>query len=310
MIPEAIEGVRVVLPERALMEIFDECDRFDQDETGGRVIGSYDQRGDHLTIQVRGVIGPGPNARRTSVSFFQDGEYQEGVFRRLEGTHPSLEHLGNWHTHHVNGLPRLSGGDIDTYRNTVEHPQHNTNFFYALLVVAKHDGEVGPRRYAAKHYLFRRGDRHVYEIAPTHVSIVDEPLLWPTSTGENDNSVGHPSPRSERAADKEVLRELFAGMHPYSSKRLGFYWRGPLELADGSRAEVVVVEQEGDSGNLSYSVTLRDPAPTLRPVVARLAEQEFSSARVALVAAERTCNRALVDKHLAGERALRRRREE
>ena len=59
-------------------------------------------------IQAKGVIEPGPNARRTRTSFFQDGDHQTEVFRRIEAEDPSIEHLGNWHTHHVNGYPTLS----------------------------------------------------------------------------------------------------------------------------------------------------------------------------------------------------------
>src|SRR5215212_1779093 len=127
--------VSVSIAEKALESIFDECDRYDTHETGGRLIGTYRKKGSLYDINVNGVIGPGPNARRTATSFFQDGRYQEEVFRSLEEKHPELEHLGNWHTHHVNGYPTLSGGDQETYFKTVNHRQHNTDFFYALLIV-------------------------------------------------------------------------------------------------------------------------------------------------------------------------------
>src|SRR5260370_40320475 len=113
----------------ALDSIFDECDRFDVDETGGRIIGTYHKRGSRYEIRVLGVLGPGPKARRSPTSFFQDGEYQEGLFRSMEEKYPEIEHLGNWHTHHVNGLATLSGGDKTTYQNTVNHDKHNTDFF-------------------------------------------------------------------------------------------------------------------------------------------------------------------------------------
>ena len=37
---------------------------------------------DTLLIRALGVIEPGPNARRSPTSFFQDGEYQTEVFRQ------------------------------------------------------------------------------------------------------------------------------------------------------------------------------------------------------------------------------------
>src|SRR5262245_14169366 len=110
---------RVALPHAALTVVFDECDGFDHDETGGRVIGTYNVEGSHLSINVTGIIESGPRARRSAVSFFQDGEHQERIFREIERHHPAIEHLGNWHTHHVNGLPTLSGGDIETYHRIV-----------------------------------------------------------------------------------------------------------------------------------------------------------------------------------------------
>src|SRR5713226_5747036 len=130
-------AVSISIARGALESIFDECDQYDIDETGGRLIGNYRQKGAKYEIQVLGVLGPGPNARRSPTSFFQDGEYQERVFRAVERDHPNLEHLGNWHTHHVNGLQTLSGGDRETYHATVNHHNHNTDFFYALLVTRK-----------------------------------------------------------------------------------------------------------------------------------------------------------------------------
>ena len=151
-------AVEVTIPEAALACVFDECDRFDIDETGGRVIGTYDEREGKLSIRVRGIIEPGPSARRSQVSFFQDGAYQEKIFRQIEEGRPEIEHLGNWHTHHVNGLPHLSGGDLSTYTRIVNHKNHNTAFFYALLVVAKNNTSNLRQRYTVKHYLFRRGE--------------------------------------------------------------------------------------------------------------------------------------------------------
>src|SRR5438309_1389187 len=96
------KDARIIMPKAALAAIFDECDRFDHDETGGRIIGSVRQAGDDVVLVVQGVIDAGPRAKRSAVSFFQDGEYQEKIFRQVESSHPEIEHLGNWHTHHVN----------------------------------------------------------------------------------------------------------------------------------------------------------------------------------------------------------------
>ena len=173
---EITSDIRVTLPEKALTAIFDECDKFKRDETGGRVIGTFEEKDGKLTLRVTGIIESGPQASRSPVSFFQDGKHQERVFRQIEERHPEIEHLGNWHTHHVNGLQTLSSGDVDTYSRTVNHSKHNTPFFYALLVTAKHRTTNPLRRYSLRHYVFRRGDSNYYEISPELVDIVDEPL--------------------------------------------------------------------------------------------------------------------------------------
>src|SRR6266700_6154480 len=107
---------------RGVMEsVFDECDRYDADETGGRLLGIYRLNKGHLDIKVNGILEPGPNAQRTPTFFLQDGDHQERLFRAIEAAHPDVEHLGNWHTHHVNGLQTLSGGDKATYTRIVNH---------------------------------------------------------------------------------------------------------------------------------------------------------------------------------------------
>lgn len=201
--------IRIVFPEAGLKAVFDECDCFDHDETGGRLVGTYSEHGGKLTVQVTGIIESGPQAKRSPVSFFQDGAYQEGIFRQIERQHPQIEHLGNWHTHHVNGLPTLSGGDIATYHRTVNHQSHNTPFFYALLVTAKLGTSEPHRRYSIKHFVFRRGDKEFYEIPARHVEIVDTPLVWPASGSlpeHSHHSKIETSPaRPGRAHDSDII---------------------------------------------------------------------------------------------------------
>lgn len=290
------EDVRVILPQATLTTIFHECDRFDHDETGGRVIGTFKELGRKLTLRVTGIIESGPQTQRTAVSFFQDGEHQERIFRQIERRHPEIEHLGNWHTHHVNGLPTLSGGDIDTYRRTVNHHNHNTSFFYALLVTAKHRTPDPLRRYSMKHYVFRRGDERVYEIPPRQVEIVDSSLVWPASVKHtkrrDDSDSADLGARPERVYDRDIITEFYEGFRPFASQKLGFYWRGPLELLDGSKVQVVLLEDSAAHGP-SYSVALRQPPDALKHIAEELATREFPSARTALRTTERICNRAL-----------------
>lgn len=295
------DKVRLVIPQAALATVFDECDGFDQDETGGRVIGVYQASNGKLDIHVTGIIEAGPQARRSAVSFFQDGEYQEQVFRKVEDRHREIEHLGNWHTHHVNGLQHLSGGDIETYYRNVNHHNHNTSFFYALLVTAKHRSSDPLRRYNVKHYLFRRGDERIYELHGRQVEIVDAPLIWPPNAAQHQQKRGNPAGQDlganpNRAYDNEILSEFFRGVRPFSNAKLGMYWRGPLELLDGSKVEVVLLEDSA-AAKPTYTVTLREPPVALKSLAEEIATVEFPSARAALITTERSCNRALFIGH-------------
>lgn len=295
----ATDDVRLIMPKAALQAVFDECDGFDQDETGGRVIGTFEEHAGKLVLHITGVIEAGPQARRSAVSFFQDGAHQERVFRQVESSHPETEHLGNWHTHHVNGLRTLSGGDIETYHRNVNHRSHNTSFFYALLVTTKHRTSDPLRRYSIKHYIFRRGDERVYEIPQRQVEIVDAPLLWPAASAHHDKHGDDPAPdklgaHPERVYDRDILGEFYPGVRPFSSQKLGLYWRGHIELSDGSSVQVLIVE-DSSSRAPTYSLVLREPPDTLNAFAEQLAKRDFPSARAALITAERSCNRVLYE---------------
>lgn len=300
------DKVRLLIPKDALIAVFDECDGFDQDETGGRVIGTFEEHRGKLDIHVTGIIEAGPQARRSAVSFFQDGEYQEQVFRKIESHQPEIEHLGNWHTHHVNGLQHLSGGDIETYFRTVNHRNHNAPFFYALLVTAKHRSSEALRRYTVKHYIFRRADERIYELHRDQVKITDAGLIWPASAGHHGDKGIRRQPNAQelranpdRAYDSDILSEFYRGVRPFSSAKLGVYWRGPLELLDGSRVEVVLLEDPA-AARPTYTVTLREPPAALKDLAEEIASVEFPSARAALITTERSCNRALYRRYGEG----------
>jgi hypothetical protein len=291
------KNVHLILPKDALKVIFDECDGFDRDETGGRVIGTFEEHGGKLNLRITGMIESGPKASRSPVSFFQDGEHQERIFRQIERNHPEIEHLGNWHTHHVNGLATLSSGDITTYRKTVNHPNHNIPFFYALLVVAKHNTADPLRRYSVKHFIFHRNDDHVYEIPQRDIEIVDAPLLWPAASHTHHAPEPSPAPdkigiHAERVFDRDVIGEFYEAVRPFSSQKLGLYWRGPVELVDGSNVQMVLVE-DSSARQPTYSIVLREPGEALSTIAEELSKLEFPSARAALITGERSCNRAI-----------------
>ena len=295
-------AIRVEIAGDVLESVFEECDRYDLEETGGRVVGHFAVDSGTLVVRAAGVIEPGPNARRTSTSFFQDGDYQTEVFRRLEVKDPSIEHLGNWHTHHMNGYPTLSSGDVATYRRIVNHRLHNLDFFYALLVTNKNEGRTGLDRYALRHYVLFRGEDAVHEVPPTDVRVTDGPRIRPNSVDACKHS--HDAGRAKadgargtvevRARDQSVLGVLCPLMEPRLSSRTGtFFWKGSLPLIDGSAIEIRVAELKDDSGLLYYPVVSSASGD-----VAELCETPFPSASQAVRALESRINREIYESAL------------
>lgn len=270
----------ITLARGALEAVFDECDKYNVDETGGRLLGTYRHRSLHYDIKANGVLEPGPNAQRSSTYFLQDGEYQERMFRAIEAAHPDVEHLGNWHTHHVNGYPTLSSGDKETYFKIVNHKNHNTDFFYALLVVSKSRG--GNARYNVKHFVFRRGDNNIYEIPQDEVRLVDVPLLRPGKEAELHAALPQLALQDtinpERAKDQEFFAEFYPDMRSLLAKSGAPYWKGPLSLVDGSHAEVVAMENSDDQAK-SYSIASSSKEPAVAKVLKQYKERRFRSAR-------------------------------
>ena len=282
--------IRIQFSKDALRTVFLECDQHDHSETGGRLVGFWHRRGDVLHVEVTGVIEPGPNARRSATSFFQDGDYQASVFRILESKYPRIEHLGNWHTHHVNGCPTLSRGDRQTYRRIVEHSQHNTDFFYALLVVERNPEGQELDRYRVRHYVLHRGGESAFEIPADLVTLVDDPCIWPESKQPATRVLQEYQGQNRHIADQTIFAELYPHIRPCLSRRTQLVtWKGHLQLVDGSEADVQIVE----TGRSGYRVILHNPQHEFRDLGAELAEALKPSAAQALQNAERVLNRSL-----------------
>lgn len=293
----SIPDIKISFHHGALAAIFDECDRHEHAETGGRLVGTYKiTRKGKLAVTVLGVIEPGPGATRSPASLFQDGAHQEQVFRKLEREHPALEHLGNWHSHHVNGYPTLSQGDRDTYHRIVNHQNHNTDFFYALLVTARNVGAIGDRRYQIKHFVLFRNRAGEHEIPADRVHIVARPCIWPIPAEgqETARKTSAPDCVAQRAKDAEFIPEMFSGVRPFLAKQSRqIYWRGPISLSDQSSVETVAMEWQ-DKGALAYRVTaVTDRGGKLSEVAAEGLTKKFGSAREALLWLERQLNQAV-----------------
>lgn len=290
----------VSIAKEALESIFDECDQFDSHETGGRLIGCYEQKEGKYSIRLLGVIGPGPNAERSATSFFQDGEYQEKIFRSIEERLPEIEHLGNWHTHHVNGLPSLSSGDKATYQRIVNHDKHNTDFFYALLIVRKTPGRS--QRYQVKHYFFRRNTDAIYEVADEDVRVMEIPAVW-SKRRESIRAFPSAEPHvearhdvnPERVKDQEFFTDFCPNLKPLFSARAGaFYWKGQLEIINGTTIDLVAMEAT-DEGACRYRITASSPAIGIAELLKTYPKDTFRSARHAVNHLKDWLNRALYE---------------
>ncbi len=291
--------VEVYISKNALNVIFDECDRYDLDETGGRIIGAYQKKGNKYKIEVQGIIEPGSQVTRSATIFIPDREHQAKIFRMVEEKYPAIEHLGSWHTHHMNGLTTLSSGDRATYQRTVNHHMHNTDFYYALLVIEKKHGSK--ERYVIRHYFLRRNDDNIYEIPDSKVHITDEPLVWPQTTTPAPD-IAKTKARAEvkvkineeRAKDQEFFEEFHPNLKPLLSKKTNvFYWKGKLDLIGNTCLDALVIESDQD-GAWVYSITAaNDEGLPIAEILERYKDRAFKSARHAVLSIERDINREL-----------------
>ena len=286
--------IYITVRTKVLQTVFDECDRYDNIENGGRILGTFKHNDDGtLQIQVNGVIDAGPDARRSNASFFSDGNYQADVFRRIERSNPDVEHLGNWHTHHVNGYPTLSSGDIATYRRIVNHKKHNLDFFYALLVVQRNPDSHASDRYRVRHFVLFRGDDDVYEIDSKQVSFSTEGAIWPIPYESESGSSQHDL--TIRAKDKEIIQCLYPSVQPYQSAHMKkFYWRGPIKLVDNTIIQITVLELTDDHSNSKpqYAVFVKD-TPIACPEITEQLDTRFYSAAEAVYSVEKKMNQLL-----------------
>lgn len=292
--------VKVRIPAEVLESIFDECDLHDSAETGGRLVGFFTGDKDSLEIRVHDVIGPGPEARRTATSFFQDGEYQEKEFRRIEANHSSIEHLGNWHSHHVNGLETLSSGDVATYGRTVNHANHNTHFFYAILVTRKNRSAGRGNRYAIKHFVFFRGVSGFKELAEPEVEILGRAPVQARPEAPPRRPLEEVTARSRsavslrvRAQDNELIPGMYPDIRPFVSEKLGtMYWRGRLDLIDDTAVEVLVLETM-ENDRPCYEIGVSKDEPRTFAAMGRFQNKKFPSAQVAIWSLEHAINAEL-----------------
>lgn len=114
-------------------------------ETGGVLLGRHSGRGDHSAV-VRHVVGPGPNARHDRYGFEPDTEWQAAQVADLWTVDPTLEYLGDWHTH-PGGTTRFSELDQAAARTIASAPMAQQP--RPLMLVASLQRDVSNRLAAA-----------------------------------------------------------------------------------------------------------------------------------------------------------------
>jgi hypothetical protein len=295
--------ITIRLSEGIVNSIFDECEKYDSDETGGRLIGVYSSVHKKLEIQVNGEIGPGPKAKRSMTSFFQDGESQEEIFRKIELEHPNIEHLGNWHTHHVNGYSTLSQGDVETYHRIVNHEKYTSLFFYALLVTAKNYAVSEPlNRYNMKHFLFFRNHPDYYEIPNRSIEISDYPAYClggqVIHEGTQDQKQSLSSSLNSnildvRYYDKITIETIYPSIKPYFVKNIeSLVWKGTITLINGLEVKLMILEDSQD-GHRRYSVTVQGLKKQEYKSLKKYHNLRFNTASAAIILIEKELNRQI-----------------
>jgi len=225
-------------------------------EEGGKFLGTIIENKHQLKIKIFSYIDAGPRVSNSQTHIVPDGEHQEYLFRIIEGYDPNIEHIGSWHSHHCNGYPELSPGDIQGYKHNVNDRNFNLNWFFVMLItkVSKHGVE-------AKYYLFQRGSENFYELDKTDVSIVNQEYKYenilreveqstyshrnqnrselPTTDYRENNRTWENFMMDIRAEDKAWIEKNFRLYRTYRNKKDdSIYWRVNVPLSDRDNLEV------------------------------------------------------------------------
>lgn len=233
-----------------------------------------------VNIQVESFIDSGPRVDHSSSHIVPDGEYQEALFRVLESYDPTIEHLGSWHSHHCNGLDRLSDGDIAGYMRSVNNPQYDLDMFLAILVTGTSRGEP-----LLRFYLFERGLDDFRELLPDDVHVIDavapfDDLLRQTETtsqryriyrGDVSANASEPPARGRRAAraapsvadgpseNTATTEDAWRSVRGEDSRWLGERFPQTLRSTLRSRDQSIAWHWQITTTNQTISATYRYP---------------------------------------------------
>jgi len=196
---------------------------YPRSETGGQMFGLWTDRGVPVVLY---VIGPGPSAGHDTTFFSQD----IGYLRRVSSVimkEWGLQHVGEWHSHHVLGLSRPSGHDAANIAGNMRKAGYRK-----LLLCIGTIPDEGPRLDA---YTFR-SDREGYFRSCWDVLPLESPFRrsidrslgarigngWKSSPLEPEEARGGETPSygdrywlSDRSNNKElkVMADYLASTH-------------------------------------------------------------------------------------------------
>lgn len=194
-------------------------------EEGGKLIGKIIETENEYVLQIDSFLDSGPNIDHSSTHIYPDGPYQESLFRICESFDPEIEHLGSWHSHHCNGLPELSHGDISGYRKNVNNKDYNLDIFLAILIPKLSDDYHDYRFYV----FFRNKIKH-FEIDPKDVQIINEEFELEKMLENIEEKSFNKRKIDEQynlaEQDKDMLKAYFPNVQCLlNKKKKRLYWR-------------------------------------------------------------------------------------
>ena len=133
---------RIIISTHLLNAIANRARPYPASEEGGVLIGYIEDDWDPLNgftrsladLRILNFVPSGPRTIRSASALYSDLEFQEYEFQRLREVDPSIQHLGSWHSHHCNGLKRLSSGDLNSYFNILHSVNHSHDYYIAILL--------------------------------------------------------------------------------------------------------------------------------------------------------------------------------
>jgi hypothetical protein len=119
---------KVLIYEKELSRIAGWVEEYPNLETGGDLFGFWT----HTSAPVvQFVLGPAPDSKHNSTSFYQGRDYLIRAGEVLRKRH-GLQHIGEWHSHHQLGLAVPSSGDEQTVFRALDRYE----FPHFLLCIA------------------------------------------------------------------------------------------------------------------------------------------------------------------------------